>query len=134
MDVIDEYDGVLGMLINWEKTLAICTDEAPRCFLGSYLWLKFCSREKKGKYLGMEHGPTAEDTGFHEQLVEKLKKKCAMAAEITAIQRIIRNFYGERQPIPADMGPRSAGPRTHGPINLAGTPGALLLRQYSPPR
>lgn len=77
VDVIDEYDDVSGTEINWEKTLATCSPTPPATLPGRLAHVRVLQIGEVEKYIGMLHGPSAEDWAVGAQLVSKLQKKCA---------------------------------------------------------
>lgn len=75
--IIFLYGDVSGILVAWEKTFAVCTLPHPEGLPGLLVYVKILLPGKSKKYLGMLHGPEVDDSCIGEQLVEKLKKKCA---------------------------------------------------------
>lgn len=96
-NVIDKYDDVSGMAINWEKTHATCSPTPPSALPGRLSFVRVLKIGEVEKYIGMLHGPSAEDWAVGPQLVSKLRKKCAelqtpfhsLAARATIVNSVL---------------------------------------------
>lgn len=74
--VIKVFCSVSGMVINWAKTVAICSPSPCLQLPGDLNHIRFLQLGEAHKYLGVEHKASGEDRCIGQQLVTKIRNKC----------------------------------------------------------
>lgn len=59
--VILDYELILGLEISWEKSFATCSGALLSVLLGLLHMVYILKAREKRKYLGLQHGPGADD-------------------------------------------------------------------------
>lgn len=85
------------MLINWAKTIAICSPAPILALPGDLNCVQVLQEGEVHKYIGVEHEASGEDRCIGPQLVSKLRKKCqqiqspfhSLAARVVLLNAIL---------------------------------------------